>query len=97
MFAPRLLYPDIFHDYAVTVPSCENSFPYFSIFDHSHNTWDASCSFECREDKYLFLVPPNLSSYISRKIEGETSRFSLYTLYDLSDHEDAAIHHLEFF
>jgi len=57
--------------------------------------WDVSLSFDCRQEKPIFSYPPNLSSYISRNLEGENSFFSSPPLYDFSDHEDSIVH-LEF-
>jgi len=73
--APRLLYPDIFHDGVSSVPSRENSFQGVSTSNHSQNMWNASFSFECGEDKSIFLDPPNLSSYLSKNIESEIYHF----------------------
>lgn len=75
MFEPHMIYLDIFHDYTIVVPSFENSFLDFCIFDHLSNTCYASLSFDCREDKSFFPEPPNISSYIYRNIDGDISHF----------------------
>lgn len=59
--------------------------------------WNASFTFDSREEKSIIPEPPNLSSCLSRNIEGEISHFPLYPLYDLSGHEDAPICDLELF
>lgn len=74
--APLHLYSDVFHDSIIFVQSFPNSFLDVSTFDHSQKKWNASFWFECREVKYVFLNPPNLSYYLYENIEGEISRFS---------------------
>ena len=56
-FAPLLHYPDIYHDSTIFVQSCQNSFLDVYTFDHSQNTWNASFSFECEEEKFVFPDP----------------------------------------
>jgi len=41
--------------------------------------------------------PPDLSSYLSKHIEGEISRFPSSTLYNSLDHEDVSICNLEIY
>ena len=53
---PRLLYLDNFCDLSIFDLSCENSFPYVSIFNHSQDIWDVNLSFDCGEDKYFLFV-----------------------------------------
>lgn len=40
--SPHALYPDIFHDYVISIPSFENPSLDVSTSDHSQNTWDVS-------------------------------------------------------
>ena len=40
-------YLQIFHNSAISIPSCENSFLDVAISNHSQNMWDASLSFDC--------------------------------------------------
>ena len=49
-----LLYPNIFHNSCISIPYCENSFSYFSTYDHSQNTWYVTL--------YLIAERTNLSS-----------------------------------
>lgn len=57
--------------------------------------WNVSFLFKCREDKYVFPNLSNISSYISKNIEGEISRFPSSPLYDSSYHEDASVCNIE--
>ena len=52
--------------------------------------------FDCGEDKYFFLNPPNVSSFLSGNSEGEKLCFSSTPSCDSLDHEDANVH-IEFF
>jgi len=58
LYSPHLIYPNIFHDSIISIPSYENSFLDVSTSDHFENTWDANFSFDCGEDKSIFPYPP---------------------------------------
>lgn len=90
--ATHPLFHNIFYDYAISVFSCENSSPDVSTFDHSHDTWDVSASFDYGEEQNFFLNPLNLSSFLSGNLGGEIFCFSSTPLYDSSGHEDANVH-----
>lgn len=94
--APLLHYPDIFHNSTIPFESCEKSvYVDVTTFNHSQNKWNANFSFERREDKSFLSNPPNLSSYLSKNLEGEIYHFSSSPLYDSSDHGDASIYDIE--
>lgn len=77
---------------SISIFSCENPSLDVSNSDHSQNAQDVSLSFDCGENRYFFMNPPNLSSFISINWEGEIFSFSSTPIYDSSDHEDVDVH-----
>ena len=92
LFAPHLLFPKIFGDFDIVDFPCENTFSDASTSDHSHNTLDVSLSLHSKDDTSMFANTLNISSAISKNVEGEHSCFSSTPLYNSSDHEDANKH-----
>ncbi len=92
LFAPCSLYPNILCDSTVTGSSCENPSLDDSTSDYSQNAQDFSPSFDCKEDKYFFPDPLDLSSFIYGNLEVENFCFSSTPLCDSLDHEDAIVH-----
>ena len=89
---PHLLYLDIPY-YSTTADfPCEKSFSNISTFDHSQGTSDLSLSLHYRKDTSSSEHPSNLSSIISKIIEGEHPCFSSTSLHDSSNHEDTKKH-----
>jgi len=68
--APHVLYPNIPCDSAIYDFRCENISLDVSTSDHSQDTSDVSISLHCGEDTYLSENPFNISSVISKNIEG---------------------------
>lgn len=65
LYTPHPLYLDIFRESSISVFPCENSYLDVSASDHSQNTQDISPSFDFGDEKYFFMNPPNVSSFIS--------------------------------
>jgi len=59
------------------------------IVDHSHDSPDASPSFNNREDKLLIENPLDPSSVFSENTKDEFIHFSSTPLFNSSHHEDA--------
>jgi len=89
LFAPHSLYLGIFCDSAISVFSCEKSYPNVSTSNHLQDTQDVIPTFYCEDDKYFSPNPPNLSSFIYGNSEGEKCCFSSTPS---SNHEDANTH-----
>jgi len=79
---PHPPFPYIFGDSAIIIFPHENSFLDALTSDHSQNTSAISLSLHSEENKSFLENSLNISSVISRNVEGEHSYLSSTPLYD---------------